>query len=133
VPADNRALVERATRPESLRALARRRGAAWEVLLGKAAERGTAERQQGALAVVDWSAPYQQAQVGQEPTRLGDGTITVETPGLSSPLTGKPVAALPVPARWLVGVQPNTAAVVDGQAIRIGTLALFYGPRGLER
>jgi CRISPR-associated endonuclease/helicase Cas3 len=133
VPADNRALVERATHPDSLRALARRRGAAWEVLLGKAAEHGAAARQQGALAVVDWSEPYQRAQVGDEPTRLGDGTITVETPGLSSPLTGEPVAALPIPARWLVGISPSTPAMVDGQAIRIGTLALYYGSRGLER
>ncbi len=133
VPEDSRALVERATHPDHLQEVAERLGVGWQRLMADTYGSGVAERQQGGLAVVDWSVPYQRAQVDSHPTRLGDGTVTIETPDLRSPLTGRKVAALPVPARWLDGVDEDTPATVAGQVVTIGALTMRYGEQGLQR
>lgn len=133
VPEDSRTLVERATHPAHLQEVADRMGAGWQRLMANAHGNNIAERQQGGLSVVDWSIPYQRAQVDSHPTRLGDGTVTVETPDLLSPLTGNEVPAVPVPARWLHGVDQDTPAIVLGQTITIGKLAMLYGEQGLRK
>ena len=106
-------------------------GIGWQRLMADTYGSDGAERQQGGLAVVDWSVPYQRAHVDPHPTRLGDGTVTVETPGLRSPLTGSKVVALPVPARWLGGVDEDTPATVEVRLVTIGALAVRYGESGL--
>jgi CRISPR-associated endonuclease/helicase Cas3 len=133
VPEDSRALVERATHPEYLLTFAEHLGTGWQRLFADTYGSAVAERQQGGLCVVDWSVPYQRAEVDSHPTRLGDGTVTIETPGLRSPLTGPALAAVPVPARWLRGVDEDTSAIVDGQTITIGPLEMRYGEQGLQR
>jgi hypothetical protein len=85
--------------------------------------------------LVDWSRPYANAALDEERvlTRLGDGKVSVRTPGLLSPLTGAPVEALPVPARWLAGIRPVADAAVSGAEVAIDALYMVYGEYGLVR
>jgi hypothetical protein len=92
--------------------------------------RGTAEHEW-----IAWNRAYwwDQCPSPTAATRLGDGTITIATPGLRSPFDGEPIEALPVRLNWLRGVTPTTAATVDGSLVRIGTLTLRYEADGVQK
>jgi hypothetical protein len=66
-------------------------------------------------------------------SRLGDLPVTVETPGMVSPLDGAAIDALPVPARWLRGVEPGALATVDSDRLTIGGRWFSYTRDGLQR
>ena len=66
-------------------------------------------------------------------TRLGDGKVTIATPGLRSPFDGELVEALPVRIEWLGGVVPLTPVVVEGSLVRVGPLTLRYGADGVQK
>lgn len=135
VPAHSRALVERATHADHLRAVAEQYGGRWRVLWQSIYGAEAAHRLLGAAGIVDWSRPYAEAALDEKHvlTRLGNGRVTVRTPGLRSPLTGLPVEALPVPARWIAGVPPIEEARVAGLRIMVGPVQLEYGEHGLTR
>jgi len=133
VPDDVRALVEAATHPESLAGLAAQ-GAKWQVAYADLVGGAFAQRQAAGAVWTDSDRIFAGDQYPIDAaTRIGAGTVTVETAGLASPLTGEPVPAVPVPERWLRGIAENTAAVVDDHLITIADLALSYGPEGLQR
>jgi hypothetical protein len=94
------------------------------------------EAQLAEAGLVDWSRPYRDAVIDDRyVTRLGEGTITVATPGLISPFTGGPIEALPIPASWLarVAVGEDQKAAVHGRQVQIGALALICDRLGLRR
>lgn len=115
VPADVREWVEIATHPESLDHVAKARG--WDAVMAASLGRRMALRQAAASVSLDFQRWYmEQPVVDEVATRLGDGSITVELAGLLlSPLTGEPIDALPVQARWLRGVPAGTLGQVDGR------------------
>ena len=86
--------------------------------------------------LVDWSRPYRNALIDDRyVTRLGEGAVTIATPGLVSPFTGDPIAAIPVPSSWLARakVEDEAEAVVSDRQIQIGALTLTYDRLGLQR
>jgi hypothetical protein len=133
VPDDVREWVEVATHPESLEQVAAAHG--WDAVMAASLSRRMALRQAAASVSLDFQLWYMdQPVVDEVATRLGDGSITVELAGpLLSPLTGEPIDALPVPARWLKGVPAGTLGQVDGQTVTVGNVVLRYGADGLSR
>jgi hypothetical protein len=59
--------------------------------------------------------------------------VTVATPGLVSPFTGDPIAALPISASWLARaeVEEGQEAIVNSPSVQIGELSLSYDRLGL--
>jgi len=136
VPDHSRVLVERATHADHLRGLADQAGEKWQALWRRLFERARIEAQLAEAGLVDWSHPYRNALIDDRYViRLGEGTVTVSTPGLVSPFTGGPIAALPIPASWLARaqVQDEQEAVVNDRQIQIGALTLTYNRLGLHR
>jgi hypothetical protein len=78
---------------------------------------------------------YREASVIDElVTRLGDGSVTVEAPGLRSPFTDTEIATLPVPLRWLRSIsQEPYPAIISGSLIAFGELRMSYTRLGLKR
>lgn len=136
VPDHSRALVERATHADHLREVADQAGEKWQALWRRLFERDRIHTQLAEAGVIDWSRPYRNALIDDRyVTRLGEGTVTVATPGLSSPFTGNPIAALPVRASWLARaeVEEGQEAFVSGREVQIGMLILTYDHLGLHR
>lgn len=138
VPADVRQLVETATHPDALLAFAQQRG--WLPLWQETWGRRLAQRQQAQGGLLDWTRPYAEQPVTEAvPTRLGEGTVTVElSEPMVSPFTRATIDALPVPWRWIRDVPPGTAGVptpdgAGGYLVSIGTRRLHYGPLGLRK
>ena len=103
----------------------------WRELFDKAA----IDRQLAETSLIDWKRSYREALVSDWlPTRLGDGSVTVAVNNLLSPFTQKQLTALPIPGRWLGGVNPPEEAinVTDG-LIRIGVKSFTYNRLGLAR
>ena len=126
-------IIGLATHPEGLDQIAAAHG--WDAVMAASLGRRMALRQAAASVSLDFQRWYMdQPVVDDVATRLGDGYITVELSGqLISPLTGEPIDALPVPARWLRGVSAGTLGVVDGQIVTVGNVVLRYGADGLSR
>ena len=77
VPDAVRQLVETATHPDALQAFAGRRG--WSPLWQETWGRRLAQRQLAQGGLLDWSRPSAEQPVTEAvPTRLGEGTVTVE-------------------------------------------------------
>ena len=136
MPDHSRVLVERATHADHLRELADRGGEKWQALWRQLFERTRIEAQLAEAGLVDWSRPYRNALIDDRyVTRLGEGAITVATPGLVSPFTGDAIEALPIPASWLARAEVGCeqAAVVNGGLVQIGALTLSYNRLGLQR
>lgn len=134
LPQEARAFVEAATHPENLSKWAKR-GPDWEVAVQAMLDRGANQAAQAGLQWIEWQRPYWFDQVPSPMavTRLGEGTVTVETAGLVSPFDGKPINALPVPARWLKSKSSSTSAVVIENRISFGSLSFVYDQNGLRR
>jgi hypothetical protein len=71
-------------------------------------------------------------------TRLGDGTYMVKTPGLVSPLDGRPIEEIGVPGRWMDGEDPVDVAGVSQigdeiWSIDVKSQLLTYSADGLHR
>jgi hypothetical protein len=65
-------------------------------------------------------------------TRLAEGPVTIEV-DVASPLDSSRIERMPVPARWLKDVTPDTPAVCDGQRIIVGNVEMIYADVGLVR
>jgi CRISPR-associated endonuclease/helicase Cas3 len=142
VPQDSRPLVESTTHPMHLATVAEHLGGAWNTLWQKLYGRDVAQRQAGQSGLIDWSRPYENALVDEYlPTRLGGGKVTVafeKRDTLKSPFDGALIDALPVPARWLHGVEPETYAEIRSAEnnvyrLRVGSLAITYSELGLQK
>jgi len=136
VPDHSRVLVERATHADHLRGLADRAGERWQALWQRLFERARIDAQLAEAGLVDWSRPYRNALIDDRyVTRLGEGAVTVATPGLVSPFTRGTIAAVPIPASWLArsNVEEGQEAVVNGQQVQLGALSLAYDRLGLHR
>ena len=138
VPDAVRQLVETATHPDALAAFAGLRG--WSPLWQETWGRRLAQRQLAQGGLLDWSRPYAEQPVTEAvPTRLGEGTVTVElSAAMASPFTGSAIQALPVPMRWLRDVAPGTIGVptpdgAGGYRIDVGRCRLRYDSLGLRR
>lgn len=95
VPDHSRVLVERATHADHLREVADQAGEKWQALWRRLFERDRIDAQLAEAGLVDWSRPYRNALIDDRcVTRLGEGIITIATPGRVSPFTtGDPIAA----------------------------------------
>ncbi len=147
IPDHNRELVERATHPEALRALAERLAAAddpawlahWEKLRGK----GAAERMVADLHGLDMREPF-----GAEPfpgdeavlTRLGAADRLLPVPGAPAGPFGGAVEEIALPGHWAwVPALPAEAAAeavrpfAGGFAFAVGKVGLVYDRLGLRR
>jgi hypothetical protein len=84
---------------------------------------------------MDWSRDYADAVINERvASRLGDGKIDVQCPGLRSPFDGAVIDCLPVRGRWLRdAADTDKGARVDGDRITIGGVALRYDVTGLHR
>ena len=129
IPRDNRALVEDATHPERLRALAETLGGAfpahWTAVIGLKGAHAMAARG----ACLNWCepvAPFPDL-AGAIATRLGLKDRTVELPDNPSGPFGGAISMLSVPGRWLGGVAQEEEPVVALPAA--GTLSVALGER----
>lgn len=140
IPAMNRALVEAATHPEALEALARARGwqSYWQRVIGKA----RAEMQTAGLCLLDRNAPFLGAdgRVNCFPddekirTRLGEEGVIVALPVGTKGAFGEPITRLALPAHWSRGLTgTETVTVAPGPPIRVtvSDTVVTYGPDGL--
>lgn len=133
LPRDARRLVEAATHPDAL-AQEAGRGAAWAAAWQDQQGAGYAYKQLADAGLLSLDAPYDDRQRPMNAvTRLGDGSVTAEVLGLKSPLSGAPLNALPVPARWLGAIEPGVVGHANGSAVRIGGMLMTYGEAGLMR
>lgn len=136
VPQDSRVLVERATHADYLREQAEEAGSNWQALWRRLYQKSQVQVQLANAGLVDWTKPYREAVINdQYATRLGEGSVTVQTAGLISPFTGRAISALPIPGRWLAGLDEiNHAAVrVSEGRFMIGGLTFLYSAIGLQR
>jgi hypothetical protein len=117
-------------------------GGKWQALWRRLFGRARIEAQLAEAGLVDWSRPYRNALIDDRyVTRLGEGTITIATPGLVSPFTGGPLAALSIPISWLARanvdfrdwVEGEQEAVVTGRQVQIAALTLTYDRLGVHR
>lgn len=142
IPAMNRALVEAATHPQALEALARARGwqTYWQRVIGKA----RAEMQTAGLCLLDRNAPLLAAdgRVNCFPddetirTRLGEEGVILTLPAGTMGAFGEPITRLALPAHWSRGLTgAETARVDPGPLIRVtvSDMVLTYGPEGLRQ
>jgi CRISPR-associated endonuclease/helicase Cas3 len=140
VPEESRELVERATHPAHLREVARQLGEDWAALWHTLYGQQVAQWQRGEAALIDFTRPYADAVIDERiPTRLGEGRIAVRIEGvLRSPLDGTAIDAMPVPARWLRDVEPDTPTLVvrvEGTRAWLGVagVRLRYTDLGLQK
>lgn len=142
IPAMNRALVEAATHPQALEALARARGwqTYWQRVIGKA----RAEMQTAGLCLLDRNAPFLGAdgRVTCFPedekirTRLGEEGVMLTLPTGTIGAFGEPITRLALPAHWSRGLTgAETVRVDPGTPIRVALsdMAMSYGPEGLRQ
>ncbi|MBY0331734.1 MAG: hypothetical protein K2X49_13805, partial [Acetobacteraceae bacterium] len=143
VPDDNRALVEAATHPDTLRALATGLGEVWDAHLRHVTGARSAERGQAGSAALRWDRepPSDTAFPFDErlPTRLGgdDRRFRLE-PAAVSPF-GQALDEIVVPG-WMardVPVECECLAVKPGETpyfvAKDGAVQYTYGRLGLER
>lgn len=130
IPADNRKLVEAATHPHLLRALAEQAGGAWAERRGLELGTRGAHAQAAWRACLAWDEPIRPLPPPDEriTTRLGLDDRSLDLPvGTVGPF-GQAITRLTVPGRWLGGVAGDASVAV----VRAGpgTLHVGLGGRG---
>ena len=147
IPLMNRDLVERATHPDALKAIAQELGGDWLVhansVMGGALAEGLTARNSIIRRDKSFYHDNQDVLFGSVEerirTRLGDEGIEVEfAPAPASPFDpGRTIGRIVVPARWLIGVTvdgPITPNICGGGFnFNVGDLALRYDRLGLRR
>jgi CRISPR-associated endonuclease/helicase Cas3 len=135
VPEDVRELVETATHPGHLAAQAQVYGPQWTAMEASMGAAAMQARQEALAGLIDRGAHYRNDLVSDRvPTRLGDGTVEVPVRGLASPFTNRPLASVPIRAKWISNVPQGTEGVVrQPGVIDVGGVLLSYDQRGLER
>jgi hypothetical protein len=130
-----RSLVERATHADYLRELGESLGGSWTDLWRDLFDDAAMKAQLAEASLIDWERPYREALVNEWlPTRLGEATVTVAVKNLASPFTGQKIEALPIPGRWLRGVElPEEPVNALNQQLRIGKQNHTYDRLGIRR
>lgn len=131
IPEDNRHLVEAATHPDNLEALASELGGRWQAHWGHARGVRGAHAKAAANVCIDWDRPLQPLPAIDEriATRLGLNDRSLELPDGTIGPFGQPASRLVVPARWLGDVGED--AILEVNATSPGSLALTVGKRAL--
>ncbi|MFN3615730.1 MAG: CRISPR-associated helicase Cas3', partial [Rubrimonas sp.] len=145
IPADNRRLVEAATHPDLLDALAEELGPEWEEARNGVAGRDGARRGSGSRVLVKRDAPFDDpdmvfAEEERILTRLDEDRAMVTLPeGTVGPF-GAPVVSLSLSARLLRGLEDwaalETPVVTPGEGgftLGLGAVTLRYTRFGMER
>lgn len=145
IPADNRRLVEAATHPEALAALAASLGDEWMRAHRELEGRFSARRGQASLGLVRRDEPFDGrielfADDEWIRTRLGEERTMISLPpGTLGPF-GRAVTQITLPAHFLRGFQdwaaldmPSVTPEPEGFALRLGCLAFRYSRLGLQR
>ena len=134
IPEMNRALVERATHPERLDAVAQENG--WQDYRRRVTGKALAETQGAELVTLDRAAEFPCEFPDDEVvrTRLGEQGVVLTFPeGTIGPF-GHPIKTLALPVHWSRGLTGEEAMIVDGdQPLRfsIGEKRFQYGSDGL--
>jgi CRISPR-associated endonuclease/helicase Cas3 len=141
IPRDNRALVEDATDPKTLAALAARLGPQWTRARGDVLGRGAAQGQQGRLNLIDRSLGFDgRCELFPDDasilTRLGGDRYLLTLPeGTTGPF-GQRITQLALPGHLLRGnlAEAELAVTVaeDGLLLTLGDTRLRYGVSGVE-
>lgn len=130
IPRDNRPLVEAASHPGHLEALAQALGGAWQRHWGAVLGVQGAHAQAAAHACLDWAGPILPLPSGLDEritTRLGLDDRAVELPdGTIGPFR-RPISVITVPGRWLQGVTGDAVAQADSG--HDGVLTVTLGGR----
>jgi CRISPR-associated endonuclease/helicase Cas3 len=133
VPEDVRDLVETATHPDGLAALARAYGPEWQGVEASMGGAALCAQQKARAGLIDRNQHYRHNLVGDRiPTRLGDGTIEVPVTGLVSPFTGQALSSVPIRGTWLSGVPQGTVGTAQGSLIDVDGRRFTYDERGLR-
>ena len=117
LPAINRDLVEQATHPEALRALAETLGGPWKSHWQHGAASDGAVRNLASINSLKWTKPLPPLPPsatldGVIATRLGLDTRLVELPGQVPGPFGLPIQTLPLPGRMAPGAAPDAVATL---------------------
>jgi CRISPR-associated endonuclease/helicase Cas3 len=145
IPEANRSLVEAATHPVTLDALASQLAEMderWNGARMKSLGLAIAQGQAAESAVIDWNQPVPDFRIAEDRigTRLGLGDVEIDFPKLMrGPFSGsEPILRLVVPAHLLGGTvrdaQPVDIVEEDrGFSFRLNGHMFSYGRYGLER
>ncbi|MEQ9696098.1 CRISPR-associated helicase Cas3' [Shimia sp. SDUM112013] len=140
IPRMNRGLVEAATHPEALAALAEARGQAWTDYRTRLTGANLAQLGMAANVVLDRDAPLPRQYPSDEQaiqTRLGEAGPVYD---LEAPLTGpfgRPVQRFALPAQWARGLDGTETATLEqqdtGTVLNVGDRPFHYGRCGLQK
>src|SRR6266487_232801 len=145
IPGINRSLVEAATHPVTIDALATQlseQDRRWSEARMRSLGLGIAQGQAAVAAAIDWSSPVSEFRVAEERigTRLGLGDVEIPLPEPQrGPFGGsEPISRLVIPAHLLGGIeydaQPvHTTAQAGGFSFSLNDSVFFYDRYGLER
>lgn len=136
IPAMNRALVEAATHPQALDTIAETRG--WQAYHQELTCKVLAEMQTASLVLLDRTRPLpdQFPEDALIRTRLGEEGAVITLPDGTIGPFGAPISRLGLPAYWSHGVDDDSQVEVEPGSplrLRIGPLALTYGPEGVRK
>lgn len=141
IPAMNRALVEAATHPQALEAIAEAHG--WQGYRQRVIGKALAEMRTAGLVTLDRTKPLiSGGRVNCFPddekirTRLGEeGAVLTLPPGTIGPF-GTPVTRMALPAHWSRGLTGEEEVRVTPGApigVTVSDRFLTYGPQGLQQ
>jgi CRISPR-associated endonuclease/helicase Cas3 len=145
IPEMNRSLVEAATHPVTIDALAAqlsKQDARWNEARMRSLGLGIAQGQAAVAAAIDWKSPVPDFRVAEERigTRLGLGDVEIVLPEPQrGPFTrSEPISRLVIPAHLLSGIdydaQPVHISARDGGfSLSLNDRVFSYGRYGLER
>ncbi|SUS08723.1 CRISPR-associated endonuclease/helicase Cas3 [uncultured Defluviicoccus sp.] len=146
IPAINRMLVEGATHPAELDAVAAELGPAWQAHGDALAGKESADRSIAALHTIDRDQPFQEVRFPgldeRVQTRLGADSRLIDfgAEGAAPPVGpfGRPVRVLTLPEHLCRGIPANAVVTIteqsaDGFQFSFGDKLFVYGPHGVER
>lgn len=135
IPAMNRQLVEAATHPDALSALAEARG--WQAYHQRVTGKALAEMTTAGLVLLDRNKPLDCFPDDESiRTRLGEEGVVLHLPLDTVGVFGAPITRLALPAHWSRGLAGDEDVKVDpGPPIRVtvSDKAMIYGPEGLRQ
>ncbi len=139
IPAMNRELVEAATHPEALDALAAARGPDWQDYRRRTIGKTLAEQGLAALQILDRSAPFPDTFPDDERIKTRIGEEGVVLPIAKTPLSpfGRKISRIALPPHWSHGLKGDEVLAAtpdgDGLLLQCDGHAFLYGRAGLEK
>ena len=139
IPAMNRQLVEAATHPEALDALAQERGPGWQEYRQHTTGKELAERGLAGHVILDRTKPFFQRYPDEEKikTRIGEEGVVLSLPGKPLSPFGQRITRLALPPQWshgLTGQEEVKWEEANGKyLLHIENNRFFYGRAGMER